>query len=172
VKTVVKLNAWMENDGRCVYHARLADHEQSLAGELAQTVRGNQEATEQLQEILTQVRLMCIRFRFQLQYFRHEGHRHDSLYALPDKREAHPIIRLYCLKLSESTLILGGGGYKPDGRPYQEHPVLNWHAELLQKLEAAIEIARCNGSIRFSSAGRLEGMFPLQFEIDHDQYPG
>jgi hypothetical protein len=172
MKTVVRLSVWKEQDGRCVYHARLADHVQTLAGELAATVQGDREATEQLQEILKQVRLMCTRFRFRLEFFRYEGHRHDSLYALPDKRETHPIIRLFCLRLSDSTLILGGGGYKPDGRPYQEHPLLNWHAELLQKLEAAIESARCCGSIRFSSAGRIEGMFPLQFEIDHERYPG
>lgn len=54
--------------------------------------------------------------------------------ALPAIRSG---LRLYCLRMSDSVLIVGNGGVK-DSRTYEENPELNGYVINLQKLDALL----------------------------------
>ena len=76
-------------------------------------------------------------------FFRPEGKINDGVCALPisDSR-----LRLYCLRLSDSILILGNGGIKKT-RTYNEDDVLKGYVLSLQKFERLITEGKKNGSI-------------------------
>lgn len=67
-------------------------------------------------------------------YFRYEGKMSDHVMALPAIRSS---LRLYCLRMSDSVLIVGNGGVK-DSRTYEENPELNGYVINLQKLDALL----------------------------------
>lgn len=64
--------------------------------------------------------------------FRPEGKMSDGVCALPVYKSG---LRLYCLRLSDSVLIVGNGGVK-DTKTYQENEDLNGYVISLQKLDA------------------------------------
>ena len=55
-------------------------------------------------------------------------------------------LRLYCLRMSDSILIIGNGG-KKDSRTYQESAELNGYVISLQKLDKLIKQGIKDGSI-------------------------
>lgn len=67
-------------------------------------------------------------------YFRYEGKMSDHVMALPVLRSG---LRLYCLRMSDSVLIVGNGGVK-DTRTYEQDPELNGYVINLQKLDALL----------------------------------
>lgn len=67
-------------------------------------------------------------------YFRYEGKMGDHVMALPALRSG---LRLYCLRMSESVLIVGNGGVK-NTRTYEQDPELNGYVINLQKLDALL----------------------------------
>lgn len=67
-------------------------------------------------------------------YFRYEGKMSDHVMALPAIRSG---LRLYCLRMSDSVLIVGNEGVK-DSRTYKENPELNGYVINLQKLDALL----------------------------------
>ena len=83
--------------------------------------------------------------------FRIEGKMADRVFAMPlltisrDTRQ-HGTLRLYCLRISDGLLILGGGGLK-QAASYDDDPVLSSQVELLQEIDkelARIEAERGN----------------------------
>ena len=76
-------------------------------------------------------------------YFRPEGKMNDNVVALPIERGK---LRLYCLRMSDSILIVGNGGIK-DTRSYNENPELNGYVITLQKLDALLKTGIANGNI-------------------------
>ncbi len=63
----------------------------------------------------------------------HEGKYGDSVCALP---AAESDLRLYCLRKSNSILIIGGGGVKPPSvKTYNEIPELDNAVALLQRID-------------------------------------
>lgn len=76
-------------------------------------------------------------------YFRYEGKMSDRTVALPVLRSK---LRLYCLRLSDSVLIVGNGGEK-DTQTYEESSELNGFVITLQKLDALIREGVADGSI-------------------------
>jgi len=75
-------------------------------------------------------------------YFRVEGRINDRICAIPllikhrDKSK-HGTLRLYCIKISESLLIIGGGGLKVT-ETYQEDQTLVKHVSTLQLIDSKL----------------------------------
>ena len=93
-------------------------------------------------------------------YFRPEGKMRDRVAALPIQSSK---LRLYCLRLSDSVLIVGNGGQK-DTKTYQENPELNGYVINLQKLDDILRIAEQKGAIRIEET-TIEGIDDKTFEL-------
>lgn len=76
-------------------------------------------------------------------YFRPEGKMRDNVCALP---VVSGKLRLYCLRLSDSVLIAGGGGRKTT-QSYEEDANLNGYVISLQKLDELIKVEVKKGNI-------------------------
>lgn len=76
--------------------------------------------------------------------FRPEGKMNDGVCALPVYKSG---LRLYCLRLSDSVLIVGNGGVK-GSKTYEEDKDLNGYVISLQKLDALLKSDIKNGIVR------------------------
>lgn len=76
--------------------------------------------------------------------FRPEGKIRDNVAALPVFKNS---LRLYCLRMSDSVLILGNGGVKTT-QSYEEDTELNGYVISLQKLDALLKADIRNGVVR------------------------
>lgn len=76
-------------------------------------------------------------------FFRPEGKMKDSVVALPVLSSK---LRLYCLRLSNSILILGNGGVK-SSRTYEEDDSLRGYVLNLQKFEELLKEGKRNGTV-------------------------
>lgn len=75
--------------------------------------------------------------------FRPEGKMSDRVVALPIIKSN---LRLYCLRLSDSILILGNGGVK-NTRTYDENDVLRGYVVTLQNFDKLIKQGERDGTI-------------------------
>lgn len=69
--------------------------------------------------------------------FRPEGKQLDRVFAIPllvEDRKNKKFLRLYCLRVSETLMILGGGGIK-ETETYQEDKYLYNCVKTLQKID-------------------------------------
>lgn len=76
--------------------------------------------------------------------FRPEGKMGDGVVALPVYKSG---LRLYCLRLSDSVLIVGNGGVKKK-KTYQEDEDLNGYVISLQKLDGLLKSDIEKGIVR------------------------
>jgi hypothetical protein len=72
-------------------------------------------------------------------HFRPEGNMNDRTYALPlytipRPKQCNGTLRLYCIRLSDQLLILGGGGKKIT-QTYDEDAVLSDKVQTLQSTD-------------------------------------
>lgn len=83
----------------------------------------------------------------------------DNVVALPIERGQ---LRLYCLRMSDSVLIVGNGGAKTT-RTYDEDADLSGYVITLQKLDALLKDAIKSGivSIEETNITGLEKSFEL-----------
>lgn len=125
-------------------------------------IKSNENATLQpdLQKILNAIQHMMDAVGFLDRYFRPEGKMRDRVAALPIQSSK---LRLYCLRLSDSVLIVGNGGQK-DTKTYQENPELNGYVINLQKLDDILRIAEQKGAIRIEET-TIEGIDDKTFEL-------
>lgn len=125
-------------------------------------VKGNENATLQpdLQKILNASQHMMNAMGFLDRYFRPEGKMRDRVAALPIQSSK---LRLYCLRLSDSVLIVGNGGSKST-KTYEEDAELNGYVIQLQKLDDLLRLAETKGEIIIEEA-TLSGVDDKQFEI-------
>lgn len=79
-------------------------------------------------------------------FFRPEGKMNDRVCALPVLRSK---LRLYCLRLSDSILILGNGGVKKT-KTYNEDYTLKGYVITLQKFDTLLKEVVNEGSIAVS----------------------
>ena len=93
-------------------------------------------------------------------YFRPEGKMRDNVCALP---VVSGKLRLYCLRLSDSVLIAGGGGRKTT-KTYDEDSNLNGYVISLQKLDELIRVEVKKGNIVIE-AGAITGADDKTFEL-------
>lgn len=118
------------------------------------------DATRDLNVILSYIEQMINGAGFLERYFRPEGKMRDNVCALP---VVSGKLRLYCLRLSDSVLIAGGGGRKTT-KTYDEDSNLNGYVISLQKLDELIKSEVKKGNIVIES-GTLIGTDNKTFEI-------
>ena len=102
------------------------------------------ERSADLQQILTQIDLMLNVRGFTERNFRYEGKASDNVVALPTYKNS---LRLYCLRLSDSVLIVGNGGVKTTQKVAQD-PILSGYVINLQKLDALLKADIRRGLVR------------------------
>ena len=124
-------------------------------------VKGNENATLQpdLQKILNALQHMMNAMGFLDRYFRPEGKMRDRVAALPIQSSK---LRLYCLRLSDSVLIVGNGGPKTT-QTYEEDSELNGYVIQLQKLDDLLRLAEAKGEITIEEAS-LSGVDDKEFD--------
>ena len=93
-------------------------------------------------------------------YFRPEGKMNDRVGALPIHTSR---LRLYCLRLSDSVLIVGNGGVK-DTKTYEESDELSGYVISLQKLDALLKAEEKRGTISIEVAD-IKGIENKDFEL-------
>lgn len=97
----------------------------------------------ELRVILNQIDVM-LQKGIEERRFRPEGKMSDGVAALPVYQSG---LRLYCLRLSDSVLIVGNGGVKST-KTYQEDEDLNGYVISLQKLDSLLKSDIENGIVR------------------------
>ena len=102
------------------------------------------ERSTDLQQILTQLDLMLNVRGFTERNFRPEGKMNDNVVAIPVYKNS---LRLYCLRLSDSVLIVGNGGVKRT-KKVEEDNILNGYVINLQKLDALLKTDIKRGLVR------------------------
>ena len=95
-----------------------------------------------LRIILNQIDTMLVK-GFEERRFRPEGKMSDDVAALPVYKSG---LRLYCLRMSDSVLIVGNG--VKDTKTYEENEDLNGYVISLQKLDALLKADIKNGLVR------------------------
>lgn len=125
-----------------------------------ETYKDDTHYSRELQVILAVIEHMMQGAGFLERYFRPEGRMRDHVSALPIERGR---LRLYCLRLSDEILIVGGGGVK-NVRRYQDSAELSGYVITLQKLEEAIRAALKKGQITIEGTS-IEGIDTHNFTI-------
>lgn len=71
-------------------------------------------------------------------FFRPEGKMNDRVCAIPlltsGRQKQNGTLRLYCIRISDKLLIIGGGGIKTT-RTYNEDQTLSGHVKTLQMID-------------------------------------
>lgn len=118
------------------------------------------DVAKDLNVILSYIEQMINGAGFLERYFRPEGKMRDNVCALP---VVSGKLRLYCLRLSDSILIAGGGGRKTT-KTYEEDSNLNGYVISLQKLDELIKVEVSKGNIVIE-AGTIRGTDNKTFEL-------
>ena len=108
----------------------------------------NAKLLPDLQKILTAIQRMMNTAGFLERYFRPEGKMNDRVVALPIQQSK---LRLYCLRLSDSVLIVGNGGHKTT-KTYEESEELSGYVITLQNLDKLLSAAERRGTISIEKA--------------------
>lgn len=118
------------------------------------------DVAKELNVILSYIEQMINGAGFLERYFRPEGKMRDDVCALP---VVSGKLRLYCLRLSDSILIAGGGGRKTT-KTYEEDSNLNGYVISLQKLDELIKVEVKKGNIVIET-GMIRGTDNKTFEL-------
>lgn len=113
-----------------------------------------------LQIILSALQRMLMTSGFLERYFRPEGKMRDSVCALPIGGGK---LRLYCLRLSDSVLIVGNGGHKTT-KTYEESEELSGYVISLQKLDNLIKNGVRTGEITIEERN-IDGINDKFFDL-------
>lgn len=98
----------------------------------------------------------------------HEGKPGDFVHALFDQPDKH--LRLYCMRMGTTVVILGGGGPKPGGiKAWQEDPKLKKEAETMMVYAQSI-LQRIEDGDLYWSQEKLDGHFKNE-EDETDESP-
>ena len=115
---------------------------------------------EELSVILTAINRMLTASGFLERYFRPEGKMGDHVVALPIERTK---MRLYCLRMSDSVLIVGNGGIK-NTKTYEEDESLNGYVITLQKLDKLLNHAIKRGIVSIEET-TISGIDKTDFDL-------
>ena len=115
---------------------------------------------EELSVILTAINRMLTASGFLERYFRPEGKMGDHVVALPIERTK---MRLYCLRMSDSVLIVGNGGVKST-KTYEEDESLNGYVITLQKLDKLLNQAIKSGKVTIEET-TISGIDKTDFDL-------
>ena len=103
---------------------------------------------EDLERILVAIEKIAVNGALE-SFFRVEGKMNDRICAIPllvkprDKSK-HGTLRLYCIRVSNNLLIIGGGGLKASQK-YQESDVLAKHVATLQAIDSKLKMLERDG---------------------------
>lgn len=108
------------------------------------------EYENDVKNILQRIRAISRKAGAQKHFFKtKEGKPGDGVCALYDTPEKH--LRLYCIRMGNTVIILGGGGPKAEEiRALQEDPKLKHENYLLRDVSKKITDKMRSGEIRFS----------------------
>ncbi len=122
----------------------------------------NKQFVYEIKDILKRINIMARKTGAEDNFFKlHEGNPGDSVVALYDRPDRH--LRLYCIRLRESIIILGGGGPK-NVRALQEDPKLNYENKILRLVAKELDRRIKDREITFTEDYmEIEG--DLTFEI-------
>ena len=123
-------------------------------------VNNSQTYSTELNIILGAINRMLTSSGFLERYFRPEGKMSDHVCALPIQSGK---LRLYCLRMNDSILIVGNGGVK-DSKRYQDCPELNGYVVDLQQLDKALRFAIKRGDVTIEER-TINGIEDTKFEI-------
>ena len=115
---------------------------------------------EDLSVILTAINRMLTASGFLERYFRPEGKMGDHVVALPIERIR---MRLYCLRMSDSVLIVGNGGMKST-KTYEEDESLNGYVITLKRLDKLLGQAMKSGKVTIEET-TITGIDKTEFEL-------
>ena len=115
---------------------------------------------EDLSVILTAINRMLTASGFLERYFRPESKMGDHVVALPIERTR---MRLYCLRMSDSVLIVGNGGMKRT-KTYEEDENLNGYVITLQRLDKLLGQAMKSGKVTIEET-TITGIDKTEFEL-------
>lgn len=122
--------------------------------------KNDAERKSELTFILNQIENMMRRDGFLERNFRPEGKMKDNVVAMPVYRSS---LRLYCLRMSDSVLIVGNGGVKFT-RSYEQDEALNGYVISLQKLDALLKADIRNGVVRIEKT-EIIGVEEKDYEL-------
>lgn len=115
---------------------------------------------EDLRTIVNALQRMLQVSGFVERMFRPEGKMRDGVCALPIESGK---LRLYCLRLSDSVLIVGNGGRKTTAT-YNIDNELNGYVINLQKLDALIKVAVRKGDVTIEET-TIQGIDNNTFDL-------
>lgn len=122
--------------------------------------KNDAERKNDLTFILNQIGSMMRRDGFVERNFRPEGKMKDNVVAMPVFRSS---LRLYCLRMSDSVLIVGNGGVKTT-QSYEQDVELNGYVISLQKLDALLKTDIRNGVVRIEKT-EIMGVDEKSYEL-------
>lgn len=129
-------------------------------GKFIQKFKDDAICKHDLQVIVNALHRMLQTSGFIERMFRPEGKIKDNVCALPIETSK---LRLYCLRLSDSVLIVGNGGRKTTAT-YNIDKELNGYVISLQKLDALIKVAVRSGDVTIEETV-IEGINDKEFEL-------
>lgn len=95
----------------------------------------------------------------QERFLRVEGKFADRIYALPlytipRRKQEHGTLRVYCIRLSDRQLILGGGNIKMT-QTYDDDEVLSEHVQTLQSIDKVLQTMESEGIDLYNNINNL-----------------
>ena len=149
-----------ENAG--LFTIRFEGQTESEFEKFMQRFKDDAERQEDLSVILNLINKMLTMSGFLERFFRYEGKMSDRVAAMPQPTD-HTELRLYCLRLSDSVLIVGNGGVK-NTRTYEESEELSGYVMDLQKFDALLEQELKSGNIKIEQ-NVITGIESASFEL-------
>ncbi len=131
---------------------------------LDQFIRENEtDFEEEVDDLIARLNTIGHKTGLRVQYIKvDEGKLGDGVVALFD--EPDKSLRLYCIKMSNITLIVGGGGNKPKGmKAFQESEKLTAENYFLRAVSKLIDRRLKDKDIRYNQDG-MDLMGDLSFE--------
>lgn len=129
-------------------------------GKFIEAFKNDAVCQKDLRVILEVLRKMITTTGFLERLFRPEGKMRDGVCALPIETGK---LRLYCLRLSDSILIIGNGGRKST-KTYNEDKELSGYVISLQKLDDLIKVAMRKGEVTIEET-TIKGLDNITFDL-------
>lgn len=155
----IKIQEIEQTENAGLFTICFEDNNESEFEKFIMKFKDDAKRKQDLQVILNAIQKMLSASGFLERYFRPEGKMNDHVVALPIERGK---LRLYCLRMSDSVLIVGNGGIK-NTRTYDEDTDLSGYVITLQKLDTLLKDAIKNGivSIEKTNITGIENTFEL-----------
>lgn len=135
----------LSGDKATVYSVQLEDGTDLFDQFLSENAGDYENDTK---DILQRIRAMASKTGAQEHFFKtHEGEPGDQVCALYDTPNQN--LRLYCIRMGNTVVILGGGGPKST-RTLQQDPKLKKENYLLRDVSETIKQKMISNEIRFS----------------------